>query len=162
MTAFDGRVAAITGAASGIGRSLAIALSEKGCHLALSDVNAAELAKTAEQCRSGVDITCTTVDVADRTAVTNWADTSAEHFGQVNFIFNNAGVNLTHDASTQSIEDFAWVMEIDFWGVVYGTQAFLPHLRAADAGHVVNISSCLLYTSPSPRDKRQSRMPSSA
>lgn len=146
MKSFDGRVAAITGAASGIGRALAVALSEQGCHLALSDVNSKELTETAKQCSGGagssnVDITCTTVDVADRAAVFEWAESSADHFGQINLIFNNAGVNLTHDASTQSVEDIAWVMEIDFWGVVHGTQAFLPHLRAATAGHVVNISS---------------------
>ncbi len=141
MKSYAGRVAAITGAASGIGRALALALSERGCHLALCDVDEVGLAKTAEMCRDDVEVTCTSVDVADREAVIAWADHSAAHHGAINLIFNNAGVNLTHDASTQSIEDVAWVMEIDFWGVVHGTQAFLPHLRSADAGHIVNISS---------------------
>ena len=138
---FDGRVAAITGAASGIGRALAVELSQHGCSLALCDVDEAGLTETAAQCRPDVEVTCTRVDVSDRDAVFAWADASASHHGQVNLIINNAGVNLTHDASTQSVEDVAWVMEIDFWGVVHGTQAFLPHLRAADAGHVINISS---------------------
>ena len=141
MKQFNGRVAAITGAASGIGRSLAVALSEEGCGLALSDVDTHGLAETASRCGEGIEITCTTVDVANRDAVFSWADTTARHHGEVNLIFNNAGVNLVHDAATQSVDDVAWVMEVDFWGVVHGTQAFLPHLRSAGAGHIVNISS---------------------
>ena len=141
MLDFAGRVAAVTGAASGIGRGLAVKLASAGCHLALSDVNAAELEETASRCGDAVEITCARVDVANRDEVVDWADRSAAHHGGVNMIFNNAGVNLTHDASTQSLEDMAWVMEIDFWGVVHGTQAFLPHLKAAEVGHVVNISS---------------------
>lgn len=138
---FAGRVAAITGAGSGIGRSLAVELSNRGCALALCDVDTVGMADTAAQCRPDIEVTCTTVDVSDRAAMVAWADASADHHGAINLIFNNAGVNLTHDASTQSIEDVEWVMDIDFWGVVHGTQAFLPHLRAADAGHIVNISS---------------------
>lgn len=138
---FAGRTAAITGAASGIGRALALALADEGCNLALSDVQVDELEETARRCGGSVKVTCTTVDVADRDAVFAWANASAKAHGEINLIFNNAGVNLTHDASTQSIEDVAWVMDIDFWGVVHGTQAFLPHLRAANMGHVVNISS---------------------
>lgn len=141
MKPIAGRVAAITGAASGIGRALAIALSEQGAGLALSDVDDRGLAETAALCGAGVEITCTNVDVSNRASVFSWADESAAHHGEINAIFNNAGVNLTHDAATQSIEDFSWVMETNFWGVVHGTQAFLPHLRAADVGHVVNISS---------------------
>lgn len=138
---YRGRTAAITGAASGIGRALAIALADQGCNLALSDVAAEQLAETARLCGGSVEVTCTTVDVADRGAVFAWAEASADAHGEINLIFNNAGVNLTHDAATQSVEDVAWVMDIDFWGVVHGTQAFLPHLRAAHAGHIINISS---------------------
>ena len=141
MKQLNDRVAAITGAASGIGRALAVALSHERCGLALSDVDGPGLAETASLCHPDVQVTCTTVDVSDREAVIAWADASAAHHGEINLIFNNAGVNLTHDASTQSIEDVSWVMEIDFWGVVHGTQAFLPHLRAAGAGHIINISS---------------------
>lgn len=141
MNQFDGKVAAITGAASGIGRALAVALANEGCSLALCDVQVEELEQTARLCGDSVNVTCTTVDVANRDQVVAWADASAAHHGQINLIFNNAGVNLVHDAATQSVDDVAWVMEVDFWGVVHGTQAFLPHLRAADAGHIVNISS---------------------
>lgn len=134
-------MAAITGAASGIGRALAVSLAAKGCALALSDIDAAGLDETASLCADDVEITCTTVDVSNRDQVTSWADASAAHHGEINLIFNNAGVNLTHDASTQSIDDVAWVMDVDFWGVVHGTQAFLPHLQASSFGHIINISS---------------------
>ncbi len=141
MKDFNGRVAAITGAASGIGRSLAVALSERGCGLALCDLDSQGLETTAALCRQSVQITCNTVDVANRDAVEAWAEASARHHGEINLVINNAGVNLIHDASSQSVDDVAWVMNVNFWGVVHGTQAFLPYLRASDAGHIVNISS---------------------
>ena len=142
MKNFKNQVAAITGAASGMGRTLAVELAKRGCHLALSDVNELELAKTAEQAgRHGVRVTITRLDVADRAAVFAWADQVAKDHGKVNLIFNNAGVALSANAGTVSIADFEWIMGINFWGVVWGTQAFLPHLKKSGDGHVVNTSS---------------------
>jgi short-subunit dehydrogenase len=142
MKNFKNQVAAITGAASGMGRTLAVELAKRGCHLALSDVNELELAKTAEQAgRHGVRVTITRLDVADRAAVFAWADQVAKDHGKVNLIFNNAGVALSANAGTVSIADFEWIMGINFWGVVYGTQAFLPHLKASGDGHIINTSS---------------------
>ncbi len=139
---FSGRVAAITGAGSGIGRALAIDLAGRGTHLALADLDGIGLAETVGRCEGlGVKVTATQLDVADRDAMFAWADSAADQHGAVHLIINNAGVNLAATAAGQSIDDFRWVMDIDFWGVVHGTQAFLPHLRAADCGHVVNISS---------------------
>jgi NAD(P)-dependent dehydrogenase (short-subunit alcohol dehydrogenase family) len=142
MKRFKGKVAAITGAASGIGRSLAVQLAESGCELALSDVNETGLAETAAQARAyGVKVTSETVDVSDRDAVYRWAHGVVVDHGQVNFIFNNAGVALGATVEAMKYEDFEWLMGINFWGVVYGTKAFLPHLKASGDGHVVNISS---------------------
>jgi len=142
MKSFDGKVAAITGAGSGIGRELALELARQNCHLALSDVNEQGLAETVTMVRPlGVRVTRTKVDVADRAAVHAWADATAREHGKVNLIFNNAGVALGCTLEGVSYEDFEWIMNINFWGVVHGTKAFLPHLRASGEGHIVNISS---------------------
>lgn len=142
MKHFDGRVAAITGAGSGIGRALACALADRGAHLSLSDVDEAGLAETVARCeRPGIRVSPATVDVADRSAVFAWADDVVEQHGRVELVINNAGVALGAAAAAQSIDDFEWLMSINFWGVVHGTQAFLPHLRRAGEGHIVNISS---------------------
>ena len=142
MKDFRDRVAAITGASSGIGRSLSLELARRGAHLALSDVDETGLAETALRAkRAGVPVTTTRVDVADRAAVEAWADQVVADHGRVNLIANNAGVAVGASVEGTSYEDFTWLMGINFWGVVHGTKAFLPHLRTAGEGHVVNISS---------------------
>jgi NAD(P)-dependent dehydrogenase (short-subunit alcohol dehydrogenase family) len=142
MKTFKDKVAAITGAASGMGRTLALELARRGCHLALSDVNAAGVAETAEMARKlGVKVTHQTLDVANRDAMFAWADQVATDHGRVNLIFNNAGVALTANLDLVKIEDFEWIVGINFWGVVHGTQAFLPHLKKSGDGHVINTSS---------------------
>src|SRR5688572_17274171 len=142
MKDFNGRVAAITGAGSGIGRALAVDLAGRGAHLALSDVDEIGLAETVGRCEGrGVKVTSQRLDVADRDGVFGWADAVVADHGQANLIFNNAGVALTATVEAMSIEDFRWLMDINFWGVVHGTQAFLPHLKASGEGHVINISS---------------------
>ncbi len=141
MKDLTGWVVAITGAASGIGRALAVELADHGCPLALCDVDEVGLARTSDMVSAKVPTTTSVVDVSDRDAMYGWAEQVVADHGGVNMIINNAGVNLSHDAETQSIADVEWVMDIDFWGVVHGTQAFLPHLKASGNGHVVNISS---------------------
>lgn len=142
MEDFRGKVAAITGAASGIGRALALELAREGARLALSDLDEAGLAETCTLVGAqGVPCTTERVDVADRAEVFAWAERCRAAHGQVNLVFNNAGVALAAPAATVRIDDFQWLMGINFWGVVHGTQAFLPHLRASGDGHVVNISS---------------------
>ncbi|MFK7918748.1 MAG: SDR family NAD(P)-dependent oxidoreductase [Ilumatobacter sp.] len=144
MKDFNGKVAAITGAGSGIGQALAIDLAGRGCNLALSDVDEAGLAETVLRCEranASVKVTPTALDVSDRDALFGWADQVVADHGTVNLIANNAGVALGASAAGQSLQDFEWLMDINFWGVVNGTQAFLPHLRESGDGHIINISS---------------------
>jgi short-subunit dehydrogenase len=142
MRSFEGKVAAITGAGSGIGRSLAVALAKRGCHLALSDVNEANLALTATLTGvHGVRVTSRRVDVARRDEIYAWADEVVRDHGVCNMIFNNAGVALGSTVEGLDDEDAEWIVNINFWGVVHGTKAFLPHLRASGEGHVINLSS---------------------
>jgi short-subunit dehydrogenase len=142
MKDFRNKVAAITGAASGMGRTLALELARRGCHLSLSDVNERGLAETASIAGAlGVKVTTAKVNVADFEAMTVWADDTARNHGKVNLVFNNAGVALGAFCESVSRKDFEWIMGINFWGVVNGTQAFLPHLKRAGEGHIVNTSS---------------------
>jgi short-subunit dehydrogenase len=142
VKSFKDKVAAVTGAGSGIGRELARELAKQGCHVAISDVNASTLEETAASLRSlGVRITTATLDVSKREAVRDWAAAIVKDHGKVNLIFNNAGVALGSTLEGASYEELEWIMNINFWGVVYGTKEFLPHLRAAGEGHIVNTSS---------------------
>jgi NAD(P)-dependent dehydrogenase (short-subunit alcohol dehydrogenase family) len=142
MKSFTNKVAAITGAGSGMGRELAHELARAGAHLAVSDINRDTVEETAGRARElGVRATATKLDVSDRAAVHAWADSVAKEFGRVNLVFNNAGVALGSTLEAVTYEDFEWIMGINFWGVVYGTKAFLPHLRASGEGHIVNTSS---------------------
>ncbi|WP_374319121.1 SDR family NAD(P)-dependent oxidoreductase [Aquabacterium sp.] len=142
MKQFKDKVAAITGAASGMGRTLALELARRGCHLALSDVNETGLSETAALAgRLGVKVTTQRLDVSDRLAMNAWADQVVRDHGKVNLIFNNAGVALGATLDAVRPEDFEWIMGINFWGVVWGTQAFLPYLKQAGDGHIVNTSS---------------------
>lgn len=151
MQDLTGKVAAITGAGSGIGRALAVALARRGAHLALSDVDATGLAETVTLCEGrGVKVTSAIVDVADRAAVNAWADQVVDEHGVVNLIVNNAGVALIADVGAMADEDLDWIMGINLWGVINGTRAFLPHLEASGDGHVVNLSSVFgLFSVPS-------------
>jgi NAD(P)-dependent dehydrogenase (short-subunit alcohol dehydrogenase family) len=142
MSEISGRVAVVTGAASGIGRALAYELARRGAKLALSDVDTAGLAETCQHARViGADVHQQPLDVTDRDAVLDYADTVAAHFGAVNIVINNAGVAFTGDIEDMNFEQIERVIDVDFWGVVHGTKAFLPHLIASGEGHVVNISS---------------------
>ena len=142
MKDFQNKVAVITGAGSGIGRALARDLAAAGARLALSDVNQVGLQETADSLGLGSDRLITEAfDVADRDAFYAFAERVTGHFGAAHLVFNNAGVALGATVEEMSYEDFEWLMGINFWGVVYGTKAFLPHLKAAGEGHIVNVSS---------------------
>jgi NAD(P)-dependent dehydrogenase (short-subunit alcohol dehydrogenase family) len=142
MRELRGRVAVVTGAGSGLGRALAVALGREGAELALSDVDEIGLVETERQVGTlGVRVTTERVDVADRAAVHAHAERVMADFGRVHLVVNNAGVALGARIADMAYEDLEWLFGINFWGVVHGTKAFLPHLQRADAGHVVNVSS---------------------
>lgn len=150
MKSFHDKVAAITGAGSGIGRALALNLARQGCELALSDINEQGLAETVEQARRfEVKVSHQRVDVADFEAVRHWADQVMIDHGRVNLIINNAGVAQGGSVEGNALDDYHWIMDINFWGVVHGTKAFLPYLKASGAGHIVNVSSVFgLFAQP--------------
>jgi NAD(P)-dependent dehydrogenase (short-subunit alcohol dehydrogenase family) len=142
MEGFAGKVAAITGAGSGIGQALAIELGRSGAALAISDINLEGLAETEEQLKAiGAPVRSDRLDVTEREAFQIYADRINEHFGKVNQIYNNAGIAFTGDVEITQFKEMERVMDVDFWGVVNGTKAFLPHLIASGDGHVVNVSS---------------------
>ncbi len=148
MKNFSGKVAAITGAGSGIGRALAQQLAAQGCHLALSDVDSKGLQETADLLKANqVKISTHILDVSDKAAVFDWADSVVAEHGAVHMIFNNAGVALSGTVAGLSIDDYEWIMAINFWGTLYGTKAFLPKLEASGEGHIINISSIFGLTS---------------
>jgi NADP-dependent 3-hydroxy acid dehydrogenase YdfG len=142
MEGFAEKVAAVTGAGSGIGQALAIELGRSGAALAISDVNLEGLAETEEQLKAiGAPVRSDRLDVTEREAFQIYADQINAHFGKVNQIYNNAGIAFTGDVEITEFKDIERVMDVDFWGVVNGTKAFLPHLIASGDGHIVNVSS---------------------
>ncbi len=142
MKTLENKVAVITGAASGIGRSLAVKLAKDGCKLALSDVNEAGLAETASMLGLGADRVFTRkLDVSSEADFNSFADDVIFQFGHADILVNNAGVNHNGKVIDTPIDDFKWIFDINFWGVVYGSRAFLPHLMKRPGASLVNISS---------------------
>ncbi|WP_203336198.1 SDR family NAD(P)-dependent oxidoreductase [Nocardioides limicola] len=140
----EGRVVAITGAGSGIGRALALQAAHQGASLAISDWNADGLAETVrliEASAPGAKVHSATVDVADRDAMAAWAAQVVETFGEVGMLVNNAGVTMTGHFEDMTYEEFDWIVGVNLSGVVNGTKEFLPHLIASGDGVLVNISS---------------------
>ncbi|OBF95499.1 acetoin dehydrogenase [Mycobacterium sp. 852002-51152_SCH6134967] len=142
MSQFAGKVAVITGAGSGIGRALALKLAARGARLALSDVDTDGLAETVRQAEAlGAEVKSDPLDVAEREAVLAYADAVVAHFGKVNQVYNNAGIAYNGNVESSEFKDIERIMDVDFWGVVNGTKAFLPHLITSGDGHIVNVSS---------------------
>lgn len=139
MKSLQGKVCVVTGAASGIGRALAEAIDREGGRLVLVDRNREALQVVAERL-SGVE-RIEAIDVSDRAAMFALADAVARETGGASLVVNNAGVGLAQTVEQMTHEDFAWVMDINFWGMVHGSQAFLPQLKWQDSAALVNISS---------------------
>ncbi|MGN6132142.1 MAG: SDR family NAD(P)-dependent oxidoreductase [Nocardioidaceae bacterium] len=134
-----GKVAAVTGAASGIGRALAVELSSRGARVSACDVDEVGLKETAALC--GGEVHTAVVDVSDRDAVLAYAAEVADRLGKVNQVYNNAGIAFSQSVRESDWADYERVLGVNLHGVIHGTQAFLPHLVASGDGHVVNVSS---------------------
>ena len=142
MAYSNGKIAVITGAGSGIGQALARALNREGCRLLLCDNNEKRLVETVQSLsRSNVQVQTRVIDVANKSAMQGWANDITSEHGHVDIVINNAGVATGAPVEETKYEDIEWLMGINFWGVVYGTMEFLPLLRKAPQGHLVNISS---------------------
>ncbi|MGV0645577.1 SDR family NAD(P)-dependent oxidoreductase [Mycolicibacterium sp. XJ879] len=142
MEGFAGKIAVVTGAGSGIGQALAIELGRSGAKLAISDVDTDGLAATEQQLKAiGAPVKADRLDVTEREAFELYAESVVAHFGTVNQVYNNAGIAYVGDVEVTPYKDIERVMDVDFWGVVNGTKAFLPHLIASGDGHIVNVSS---------------------
>lgn len=142
MKDFRDKVVVITGAGSGMGRDLAVKLAQQGAKLAISDVDPAGLATTERLvAEAGAPVHTQILNVAEREAVLDYADAVVAHYGTVNVIFNNAGIAHHGEIERTDFKDIERVIDVDFWGVVNGTKAFLPHIIASGDGHIVNTSS---------------------
>jgi short-subunit dehydrogenase len=150
MTAIRGSAAAVTGAASGIGRALALELAARGCDLALADRDEAGLqAVAAEISRaSSQKVTVHRVDVAEPQQIADFAQAAISGHPGLNIVVNNAGVALLGQFSEIDQSQMDWLMNINFWGVVHSTRAFLPHLARQREAHIVNLSSIFGIVAP--------------
>jgi short-subunit dehydrogenase len=150
MTAINGSAAAVTGAASGIGRALALELAARGCDLALADRDEAGLLEVAAEInRDGRrKVTTHRVDVGEPGQLLDFANAATAAHPGLNILINNAGVALLGNFNEVEQAQMDWLFNINFWGVVHATRAFLPHLAMQQAAHIVNLSSLFGIIAP--------------
>jgi short-subunit dehydrogenase len=150
MTAIRGSAAAVTGAASGIGRALALELAARGCDLALADRDEAGLRTVAAEISraSSQKVTVHRVDVAEPQQIADFAQAAISGHPGLNIVVNNAGVALIGQFNEIDQSQMDWLMNINFWGVVHSTRAFLPHLSRQREAHIVNLSSIFGIIAP--------------
>lgn len=151
MKDLKGKVAVITGGGGGIGRAIAADLAQQGCHLALSDISEEGLKETAKLVEpTGVKVSLHVIDVTSREQMEAFPEAVIKEHGKVNLLVNNAGITLQKTFEGHSIEDWELALNINLWGVIYGSKAFLPYLKKeAEAGrgnaHIVNMSSLAAF-----------------
>ena len=150
MTAIRGAAAAVTGAASGIGRALALELAARGCDLALADRDEAGLQTVAAEINRthSQKVTAHRVDVSEPQQIADFAQAATSAHPGLNIVVNNAGVALLGQFSEIDQAQMDWLMNINFWGVVHATRAFLPHLARQREAHIVNLSSIFGIVAP--------------
>jgi NAD(P)-dependent dehydrogenase (short-subunit alcohol dehydrogenase family) len=143
VTAFEGKVAVVTGGGSGIGRALALALAREGARVVVADVDGAEAAETVRQVTAaGAEGLAVRTDVASRREVESLAERVFDRYGATHVLCNNAGVVVHGGLESATWEDWQWVLGVNLWGVVHGLLAFLPRMIAGgQGGHVVNTAS---------------------
>ena len=154
MREIKGAVAVVTGAASGIGRALAVDLAKMGAQLALADVNVAGLEETRALLGNATARTYT-VDVSKASAVEDFAQAVQRDFGRASLLINNAGVALMGTLAEVSLEDMQWLIGINFWGVVHGCKFFTPMLQRESDAHIVNLSSIFGLIGPPGQPRTQ-------
>ncbi len=139
----EGRVAVVTGAASGIGRALAEAFAAAGSAVAVADLDGTEAERVAGSIRAaGGSAAALKVDVSDAAAVDRLAASTLEQFGRVDVLCNNAGVSTFNLLRDQTLDDWHWVFDVNLWGVIHGLRSFLPIMRKRGTpAHIVNTAS---------------------
>ena len=149
MRELKGKVAAVTGAASGLGRSMALAFASEGMHVALADVDETGLSSVQDEVLAkGVRAITLKVDVSDARQVEAFRDHTLARLGGVHLVCNNAGVSTLGAAWEASLADWQWILGVNLWGVIHGVRAFAPHLIAQNQGHIVNTASVSGLISP--------------
>jgi NAD(P)-dependent dehydrogenase (short-subunit alcohol dehydrogenase family) len=149
MKVLKGKVAAVTGAASGLGRSMALAFAAEGMDVALADVDQEGLLKTQEGVGGhGVKSTTLRVDVSKAAEVEAFAERTMKELGAVHVVCNNAGVSPLGSVWENTLADWQWILGVNLWGVIHGVRAFAPRLIAQNEGHVVNTASVAGLISP--------------
>jgi len=149
MSFLSDGVAAVTGAGSGIGRALAQHLAAAGSALALADIDEAGLQQTAQSlAKTSALVTTHVLDLAKEENVRAFAQDVEKRHGRATLLINNAGVSLHGDFDEISLDDFRWLMDINFWGTVYGVKYFLPMLKRETRAHIVNLSSVFGIIAP--------------
>ncbi|MGH8689912.1 MAG: SDR family NAD(P)-dependent oxidoreductase, partial [Burkholderiales bacterium] len=149
MKELKGKVAAVTGAASGLGRSMALAFAAEGMDVALADVDESGLKEVEQAVRArGVKAVTQRVDVSRAQDVNAFRDRTLSALGGVHVVCNNAGVSTLGAAWELSVADWQWILGVNLWGVIHGVRAFTPHLLAQDEGHIVNTASVSGLISP--------------
>jgi short-subunit dehydrogenase len=150
MTAIRGAAAAVTGASSGIGRALALELAARGCDLGLADRDEAGLQAVAAEINRGHPrkVTVHRVDVSEPSQIAGFAQAAIAGHPGLNIVVNNAGVALLGQFNEINQTQMDWLMNINFWGVVHTTRAFLPHLARQREAHIVNLSSIFGLVAP--------------
>lgn len=143
MKNLNGKVAVITGAGSGMGKELAIQLAAKGAKVAINDWNGENLEATVTTIKNnGGTVISKRYDVADREAVYAFKEEVLKEFGQVDIVINNAGIGLpSYNVEDIPYDEFEKMINVNMWGVIYGTKAYLPHLKTRPEASVVNTSS---------------------
>ncbi|MBL6689145.1 MAG: SDR family NAD(P)-dependent oxidoreductase [Pseudomonadales bacterium] len=142
MKDLNGRVAVVTGAASGIGKATATRLAEEGMKVVLSDIEEAALEKAVQELKDrNFEVIGVPTDVSRNEAIEALAEETMSTFGAVNVVHNNAGVVVSGPIEELSLSDWEWVLGVDLWSVIYGVRTFLPLIKETGDGHIVNTAS---------------------